>query len=144
MRKYLLCFSFIILLSFYGCSAAVNDDTTTSRHSISYAHIYTFDITPTTPAPPHTDVSESSSGERQEATAKAEIQATTADQSADPDASQAEETPAFYVLNKRSKKIHLPSCPSVKTIAEKNYAVTDRYADAVANGFVPCKLCNPQ
>lgn len=58
-------------------------------------------------------------------------------------ASADDHTAAYYVLNKNKKKIHLPSCESVGKIAEKNYAETDSYADAIANGFIPCKICNP-
>ncbi len=48
-----------------------------------------------------------------------------------------------YVLNTSSKKIHLPSCSSVGKIKSENYAETDDYSAALAEGYVPCKSCNP-
>ena len=46
-----------------------------------------------------------------------------------------------YVLNTSSKKIHLPNCPGVKKIAEKNYAVCEDYQTATAKGYKPCGTC---
>lgn len=48
-----------------------------------------------------------------------------------------------YVLNTNTKKIHYPSCSSVEEIKPKNYATTDDYTSAIAQGYVPCKKCNP-
>lgn len=48
-----------------------------------------------------------------------------------------------YVLNTNTKKIHYPSCSSVEKIKPKNYATTDDYTSAIAQGYVPCKKCNP-
>ena len=48
-----------------------------------------------------------------------------------------------YVLNTNTKKIHYPSCDSVEKIKPKNYSTTDDYASAIAQGYVPCKKCNP-
>lgn len=48
-----------------------------------------------------------------------------------------------YVLNTNTKKIHYPSCDSVEKIKPKNYATTDDYNSAIAQGYVPCKKCNP-
>lgn len=48
-----------------------------------------------------------------------------------------------YVLNTNTKKIHYPSCSSVEKIKPKNYATTDDYNSAIAQGYVPCKKCNP-
>lgn len=48
-----------------------------------------------------------------------------------------------YVLNTNTKKIHYPSCDSVEKIKPKNYATTDDYTSAIAQGYVPCKKCNP-
>ena len=50
-----------------------------------------------------------------------------------------------YVLNKKSKKIHLPECASVPTIAEANMLLHDGpISDLIADGYEPCKNCNPQ
>lgn len=48
-----------------------------------------------------------------------------------------------YVLNTNTSKIHYKSCPSVKDIASHNYAETDDYDGAIADGYSPCGRCNP-
>lgn len=48
-----------------------------------------------------------------------------------------------YVLNTNTKKIHVPSCSSVEKIKPENYATTDDYNSAIAQGYVPCKRCEP-
>lgn len=48
-----------------------------------------------------------------------------------------------YVLNTNTKKIHYPSCDSVEKIKPKNYSTTDDYTSAIAQGYVPCKRCEP-
>lgn len=48
-----------------------------------------------------------------------------------------------YVLNTSSKKIHYISCSSVDTMKEHNKAFTTDYNKAIADGYVPCKRCNP-
>lgn len=47
-----------------------------------------------------------------------------------------------YILNIRSKKIHLPDCKSVKKMSEKNKkAVHSTLADLESQGYEPCKNC---
>lgn len=49
-----------------------------------------------------------------------------------------------YVLNTGSKKFHLPSCPSVSQISEKNRQDFTGSRDALlAQGHAPCKQCEP-
>ena len=49
-----------------------------------------------------------------------------------------------YVLNKSSKKIHLPDCKSVKDISEQNKAIANTTkSELINNGYVGCKNCNP-
>lgn len=49
-----------------------------------------------------------------------------------------------YVLNTGSKKFHLPSCPSVSQISEKNRQDFTGSRDALlAQGYAPCKQCEP-
>lgn len=49
-----------------------------------------------------------------------------------------------YVLNKNTKKFHLPNCSSVETIKPKNRQDTTMSRDEViGSGYVPCKRCNP-
>ena len=46
-----------------------------------------------------------------------------------------------YVLNTKTKKFHLPTCGSLPTTNREN---TDESRDEViADGYVPCKKCNP-
>ena len=58
--------------------------------------------------------------------------------------SQAEEQETDYVLNTSSKKFHLPDCPSVGSMSEKNrqeYHGTRE--ELIAQGYEPCGSCNP-
>ena len=49
-----------------------------------------------------------------------------------------------YVLNTNSKKIHYPSCSSVKDMKDTNKKETNESRDAlIAQGYEPCKRCNP-
>ena len=52
---------------------------------------------------------------------------------------------AQYVLNTNSKKFHLPSCSSVDQMSPKNREdVEDTRENLIANGYDPCKRCNPE
>ena len=49
-----------------------------------------------------------------------------------------------YILNKNTKKFHYPDCPSVKRMKEKNKEYyTGSREDLIAQGYDPCKNCNP-
>lgn len=49
-----------------------------------------------------------------------------------------------YICNKNTKKFHIPSCSSVGDMSEKNkLAVTVSREEVIAQGYVPCKRCNP-
>lgn len=51
---------------------------------------------------------------------------------------------AEYVLNTNSRKFHLPSCSSVGQMSAKNREdVEDTRENLIANGYDPCKRCNP-
>lgn len=55
---------------------------------------------------------------------------------------QAEKTE--YVLNKNSKKFHLPSCDGVKQMSEKNKQSYIGYkSELISMGYEPCQSCNP-
>ena len=47
-----------------------------------------------------------------------------------------------YILNTNTKKIHLPDCPSVADIKEKNRAECDDPEAALAEGYEWCKRCH--
>lgn len=49
-----------------------------------------------------------------------------------------------YILNTNSKKFHLPDCPSVAKIAEKNKQTTSASRTTlIAQGNTPCQQCKP-
>ena len=49
-----------------------------------------------------------------------------------------------YVVNKNTGKFHYPSCSSVSKIKAKNRMDSDQTRDElIAQGYVPCKNCNP-
>lgn len=46
-----------------------------------------------------------------------------------------------YVINKNTKKIHKPTCSSVKQIKPENYGTTDDPESLLAQGYEWCKRC---
>ncbi len=48
-----------------------------------------------------------------------------------------------YVLNINTKKIHYIDCSSASLIKEENKLFTDDYEEAIDDGYLPCKRCNP-
>ena len=49
-----------------------------------------------------------------------------------------------YVLNTNTKKFHYPDCASVDEIKPKNRLdVSLDREEVIAQGYVPCKRCNP-
>lgn len=53
-------------------------------------------------------------------------------------------TDTEYVLNTKSKKIHLPDCSSVAKIEEDNKEVTDKSKEELLReGYEPCGSCKP-
>lgn len=49
-----------------------------------------------------------------------------------------------YILNTNTKKFHSPGCSSVDKMKEKNKLVSnDSRETIIAQGYVPCKRCNP-
>ncbi|WP_223166089.1 thermonuclease family protein [Methanobrevibacter millerae] len=48
-----------------------------------------------------------------------------------------------YIGNSNSHKFHYPTCSSCSKIAEKNKVVFNSRDDAINQGYVPCKRCNP-
>ena len=56
----------------------------------------------------------------------------------------AEPVSSTYILNISTKKIHYPSCASVKQMKESNKQQSSKTVDALAmEGYVPCKKCCP-
>ncbi len=57
----------------------------------------------------------------------------------------AEENTAYtYVINKNSKKFHLPDCSGVKQMKETNRENTSESREAlIARGCTPCGTCTP-
>lgn len=59
-------------------------------------------------------------------------------------ANNADTKDAKYILNTNTKKFHLPTCGSVKTIKEENYQKSNDSRDnLISEGYKPCKRCNP-
>ncbi len=59
-------------------------------------------------------------------------------------AARPDEQPQPYVLNIRSRKVHLPECPNVKDISAANRSdVTERYSQLELEGYEPCSVCQP-
>ncbi|MBP3791312.1 MAG: thermonuclease family protein [Methanobrevibacter sp.] len=50
---------------------------------------------------------------------------------------------ASYVGNANTGKFHEPSCSSVKDMAEGNKVFFSARDDAISQGYIPCKRCNP-
>lgn len=49
-----------------------------------------------------------------------------------------------YIINTNTKKFHLPSCRYVEKISAANYKeVTSTSEELIAEGYSPCKVCNP-
>lgn len=49
-----------------------------------------------------------------------------------------------YIANTNTHKFHYPSCSSVKQMKDKNkWEITTTRDDLIAQGYVPCKKCNP-
>ena len=70
--------------------------------------------------------------------------ATASDQAASEDSSSDTPATVTYVVNKNTGKFHYPSCSSVSKIKAKNRMDTDQTRDElIAQGYVPCKNCNP-
>ena len=57
---------------------------------------------------------------------------------------EASESAAEYILNTNSKKFHKPSCSSISKISDNNKQdYQGSREDLVAQGYEPCKKCNP-
>lgn len=50
---------------------------------------------------------------------------------------------ASYIANKNTKKFHYASCSSVDDMKESNKVPYSSRDEAVRDGYVPCKRCNP-
>ena len=50
---------------------------------------------------------------------------------------------ASYIGNANTGKFHEPSCSSVSKMSDRNKVFFSSRNDAVNQGYVPCKMCNP-
>lgn len=48
-----------------------------------------------------------------------------------------------YVGNANTKKFHSPSCSQGNRIKDSNKVYFSSRDEAISNGYVPCKICNP-
>jgi len=73
--------------------------------------------------------------------------ATVAPATATIEAPQATPSPALegcpYIGNQNTGKFHRADCRSVQQMAEQNKVCLMSREEAVARGFVPCKICSP-
>ena len=61
------------------------------------------------------------------------------------EADETEPTARIYILNKSSKKIHYPSCSSVKKMSKKNKLEFEgTMKELKEKGYVPCGSCRPK
>lgn len=61
------------------------------------------------------------------------------------EADETEPTARIYILNKSSKKIHYPSCSSVKKMSKKNKLEFEGTMKELKEmGYVPCGSCRPK
>lgn len=61
-----------------------------------------------------------------------------------PDTEASTATTVTYVLNKNTKKFHKPGCSSVSDMKAKNRVDSgSSREEIIAQGYVPCKRCNP-
>ncbi len=58
-----------------------------------------------------------------------------------PETSASDTTELTYVLNVKTKKFHKPSCNSLPTANRKD--TSESRESIIAQGYVPCKKCNP-
>jgi len=60
-----------------------------------------------------------------------------------PEPTRSKPTAAAYIGNKNTRKFHFASCRSVGQMNPSNKVPYSSREDAVADGYVPCKNCNP-
>lgn len=80
----------------------------------------------------HTDTESESTATSAETIESAKI---SSDQPVEP-------TRITYIINKSSKKIHLPSCSSASKIKSENYGETNNPDEMLAKGYEWCKRCH--
>lgn len=49
----------------------------------------------------------------------------------------------YYVINTSSKKFHISTCGSVKTIKDENRQTATDRQQLIDNGYSPCNSCKP-
>lgn len=62
----------------------------------------------------------------------------------DPSQSDPEQSEITYILNKNSKRFHLPDCSSVQEMKPQNREeTTESREELIGRGYQPCGLCKP-
>ena len=57
---------------------------------------------------------------------------------------QAAQEPRLYVINKRSRVFHYPSCDGAKSMSPHNREeVTATRVELTSQGYIPCGYCEP-
>lgn len=68
---------------------------------------------------------------------------TSAGSSAAKSTAAAADTESVYIGNRNTKKFHRPDCSSAKSMKSKNKVTLSSREEALAEGYTPCKRCNP-
>lgn len=56
-----------------------------------------------------------------------------------------EKSETTFIINKNTKKFHLPDCKNIKAAKEKNKKSTSQTAaELKKSGYSPCRICNPK
>lgn len=53
------------------------------------------------------------------------------------------QTEAYYIGNSRTGKFHRPGCQWAQKISPQNRVIFQSRDQAVAQGYIPCKVCSP-
>ena len=136
----LLTFLFIALTGYIFSSRPLQDSTSTSRSAPAASSVQQSNAKSTAPLRQSTPTPE-----RATATPKRDTAAPKRDTAA-PKPSAANNTTAqkTYILNTNTKKFHLPTCSSVKQMAEKNKKTyTGTRTEVISMGYSPCQRCYP-
>lgn len=98
----------------------------------------------TTEEPPETEPPETEPSETEPTATESSETEPPATEALSESAADADTESGSYILNTNTKKFHFPSCASVETIKPKNKSeYTGAREDLIAQGYSPCKRCNP-
>ena len=59
------------------------------------------------------------------------------------DANNTDSAPSYYVASVKTDKFHKPDCEWAQKVSDANKVTYPSRDDAIADGKVPCSVCNP-